>query len=71
MIACTGWTWEYVEDELDLPRLTAMSAYWREHPPVHVLLAAYVGYKPPSASTGNSVAEVDQLAQLLGAPSNG
>lgn len=39
----TGWTWDYVEQEVDLPRLTALSGYWRRHPPMHIMVAAYLG----------------------------
>lgn len=31
---------------MTLPRMAALNAYWREHPPAHLLLAAYVGYQP-------------------------
>ena len=30
---------------MTLPRLAALNAYWQDHPPTHMLLAAYVGYK--------------------------
>lgn len=33
---------------MTIPRLAAMSRYWKQHPPMHVLLAAYVGYEPPA-----------------------
>lgn len=26
--------------------VTAMNSYWREHPPVHLLVAGYLDYKP-------------------------
>jgi hypothetical protein len=39
----TGWTWREVETELDLPTLAALSTYWRAHPPVHLMVAAYLG----------------------------
>ncbi len=29
---------------MDLPRLAALSKYWSEWPPVHVVAAAYVGW---------------------------
>lgn len=64
MIANTGWTWDYVEEQLDIPRLAALNAYWRNHPPVHYLLAAFVGFKPPRERTVNSDQE---LAALFGA----
>jgi len=33
---------------MTLPRLAAMRRYWNAHPPTHLLIAAYVGYKPPT-----------------------
>lgn len=32
---------------MDLPRVQSLSAYWQQHPPMHILLAAYVGYQAP------------------------
>ena len=46
MIANTGWTWEEV-GRLTMPRLKALNRYWVKHPPVHMLVAAYLGYEAP------------------------
>lgn len=27
-----------------------LNGYWRQHPPVHILAAAYMGYKAPNAA---------------------
>lgn len=50
MISCTGWTWEQV-GRLTLPRLRALYAHWRQHPPTHRLVASYLGYEAPSEPT--------------------
>lgn len=42
---CTGWTWEYIDDNMTIPRLQAMSDYWQEHPPLHQLVATFLGVK--------------------------
>jgi hypothetical protein len=42
LIACTGWTWEII-DGLDLPRVEAMMKYYVDHPPLHLMVAAYLG----------------------------
>ena len=42
-------SWDEVEEQLTLPRLTALTKYWSEHPPVHLLLAGFVGFKPEKA----------------------
>jgi hypothetical protein len=31
---------------LTYPRLVALNKYWQQHPPTHLLAAAYLGYKP-------------------------
>lgn len=41
-----GTTPDYWEDALTWPRLEAMQAEWRRHPPVSALVAAYLGYRP-------------------------
>lgn len=41
-----GTTPDYWEDALTVPRLEAMREEWRLHPPVAVLAAGYLGYKP-------------------------
>ncbi|WP_124356137.1 hypothetical protein [Pseudomonas synxantha] len=39
-----------------------MTDYWRRHPPVHVLVAGYMGYKP-----AESVTDASDLASNLAA----
>jgi hypothetical protein len=41
-----GTTPDYWEDALTIPRLEAMNEEWRLRPPVVVLVAGYLGYKP-------------------------
>lgn len=62
--ASTGWTWDYVEESLDFPRLSALSQYWQQHPPTHVLLAARYEYKPPSKK-GAGINTTDDIAALV------
>jgi hypothetical protein len=50
LIACTGWSWEYIDESITLPRLYAMNAYWAKNPPVHLLLRQFFGYRPPPDS---------------------
>ncbi len=47
MTCFPGWTWEYVEDNMTLPRLKTMNAYWKQNPPLHQLVKNFMGYKPP------------------------
>lgn len=39
---------QQVREELDLPTLEALEEQWRCHPPVHLLVAAYLQYAPPA-----------------------
>lgn len=41
-----GWDWDYVLWNVDLPRLRSLNLYWKNHPPVHQLVAAYMNYEP-------------------------
>jgi hypothetical protein len=43
-----GWTWAYVETELQLGReVRAIRRHLRQHPPDFVFREAEVGFKPP------------------------
>jgi hypothetical protein len=64
-MTCTGWTYSYVEEELDMPLLVMLAEEWEENPPVHMLLAAFMGYKPKSKSRVNDPAELAALVSLL------
>ncbi len=55
----TGWTWDYVAENIDLPRLATLNEYWRGHPPTHVMVAAYFGIKPEGSKTADA-APVEQ-----------
>lgn len=51
MITCfPGWTYEYIDDHVDIPRLRAINSYQRQHPPVHILVAAFMGVKGDAAA---------------------
>lgn len=50
-----------MRSHVDLPTLVALQAEWQDHPPVHHLVAAYLGYKPPDEID----AQRDQSLQQL------
>lgn len=50
MIAATGWTWEYLDEFLTLPRLDALTKHWERYPPVHITAALFTGVA--AAATG-------------------
>lgn len=60
-----GWTWDYVAENIDLPRLKHLNAYWAAHPPVHILVAAYMGYKGQK-SAQEQEESADEVISMLG-----
>lgn len=60
----TGWTWDEIETQMTLPRLKALGRAWRRHPPSHLLLAAWLGYKAPDEFRGGD--DLAELAALAG-----
>ncbi len=50
---------------MTLPRLYAMNRYWQDHPPVHILLAAFMGMKPTDKMEAEE-AGLDELLQAFG-----
>lgn len=56
---CTvmGWTWEYVEEHMTLPRLYALIETWKQQPPAAVSLANIaraLGWKPAEPARARS-----------------
>jgi hypothetical protein len=39
-----GWTWDETLDQMDCERFAALCEEWRRRPPVHWLLARFLGY---------------------------
>ena len=56
-----GTTPDYWEDSLTVPRLDAMNEEWRMHPPLAMLVAGYLGYKPKP----RRVEAVEELMRLF------
>lgn len=65
VVASTGLPWDQILDEWDLPRLDAMTRYWNDHPPVHVMVAAYLGVKPSNQSKQPSKSNPQESLQQL------
>lgn len=42
----TGWTWDYIEECMTIPRVKALMRHWEKTPPLPVMIAAYLGIKP-------------------------
>ena len=59
--AATNWTWDYVLEHVDIPRIEALNRYWENHPPVQWMVASYLGIKPKGKSNQDG-----DIAQLMG-----
>lgn len=50
---------------MDLPSIYALQAYWRAHPPVHQLVASYMGYKvPDKKAVGQNDGDLQAAAEF-------
>lgn len=56
--------WDEVERQFTLPRYQALWRYWRHHPPVHLMVAAYLGIKPEGPPPVDEVGLADLLAMF-------
>jgi hypothetical protein len=63
LAASLGWTWEQIDD-MTLPRLYAFNRYWENHPPVHIMVAAYFGIKAKPEKKKETSEEM--IAELAG-----
>ncbi len=71
LIESFGWSWEYIDDEMTLPRLKAITARWSEVPPLSttvLIIARILGYehKPAVTSSKRSDQDVSELMGMLG-----
>lgn len=74
-----GKDYDYVRDEMDLPRLRALSAYQQSNPPAHIgiqrlcrILEAFMGIdEAPPAITVSGDDEDDMLEVLESFPQGG
>ena len=64
LIVYTGWTWEYIDAHMDVPRLLAMRRFWQKYPPLRDMVQAYLGIKTMSAKA-SSKQEIQNTPQDL------
>jgi hypothetical protein len=70
----TGWTWDYVEGELTVPRLKALSRFWAQSPPPHMVLKALaqaLGAWPSSRAPADAETSWADLRALGADPVSG
>lgn len=60
-----GWTWEYIDDHMTVPRLSTFTEYWKSHPPMHLLVAAYLGVESPKENKKMSEADILELMNTV------
>ena len=57
---------------MDFPRLFAMNRYWQQHPPLHIMVASFMGIKPEARARVTSEAhntrqDLESFMQQFGA----
>jgi len=53
----TGWTWDYVENHMTIPRLKALHAEWQRVPPLSIMVAYFLGIRPKEEGTAEELVE--------------
>jgi len=52
---CLGQSFEYIENNITIMQIVAYRKYWKKNPPVHLLVAAYLGYKNEEVMSGEQL----------------
>ena len=42
---CSGRSWDEIDETLTVHRYVLFCEYWKKHPPLNLLVAAYIGYE--------------------------
>jgi hypothetical protein len=67
LISSTGHGWREIEDEWDFPRLERWLAYCEKHPPLQMMVQAYLGCNPKDDGPMRVTEEnFDQFIAMLG-----
>ena len=65
VITCTGWSWDQVDCDMDLPKLAALGKFHKQFPPIHKMIAEYLGVGSEPTPIKNTDAELDELMMLF------
>jgi hypothetical protein len=60
-----GWTFEYIDEFVTLPQLKQMSHFWEKSPPIHQMIAAYLGIGKSKTIGEEVVVAEDAMPDLL------
>jgi len=52
---------------MTLPRLQSLTAYWKKHPPVHIVAAAFAGIKPESEND-DTIEKTGKMPEFVDLP---
>lgn len=55
MITCFGYEWDYIGEHLDIPKLNQITKYQRRIPPLHQLVAGYLGVNTDDLTSENNL----------------
>lgn len=61
----TGWTWEYVDEEMTLPRCDGFVALWKQTPPLRTtlrIIAGALGMKAPESGATDAKSTVQPVS---------
>lgn len=64
VITCTGWRYDHVLDDMDLPRLREMTNYHRDCPPLHLMVRDYLGIGKRKPGVVKHEADPEMLREL-------
>ncbi|MCL2658775.1 MAG: hypothetical protein FWD62_15470 [Betaproteobacteria bacterium] len=64
VITVTGWRWSDL-DAMTLPQVQALLNYWRESPPIHVLLKHFMGVKNEPRDEAEEALEAEQYLNRI------
>ncbi len=53
---------------MTLPRINMLNKYWRQHPPLSLLVEGFVGWKVPAAEDPDTSETPGDISSLVGIP---
>lgn len=69
LIDAFGWSWEYIDEEMTLPRMDAIVKHWEVIPPLAVSVASIasaLGVKRQGKVEKKAEGSIDELMSVLG-----
>jgi hypothetical protein len=64
-MTCFGWSWEYIDEQMTLPRLRAIWKQWNRFPPLHMMVGAYFGYGKEKKAAAETNEPLDSMFASL------